>query len=59
MKQGMASCDKCVTIVYERNLSMLGHRFICPACQGFSDEELNEFWSLEESQELHIANGGA
>ena len=55
----MESCDKCGTRVYERNLAMFGHRFICPACQGLSDEELNAYWTDQEQDELHIANGGA
>jgi len=55
----MESCDKCGTVVYERNLAMFGHKFICPSCQGLSDEELNAYWTEQEQDELHIANGGA
>jgi formylmethanofuran dehydrogenase subunit E len=59
MEDKMESCDKCGTVVYERNLAMFGHKFICPACQGLSDEELNAYWTEQEQDELHIANGGA
>lgn len=59
MEDKMESCDKCGTVVYERNLAMFGHKFICPSCQGLSDEELNAYWTEQEQDELHIANGGA
>jgi DNA-directed RNA polymerase subunit M/transcription elongation factor TFIIS len=59
MEDKMESCDKCGTIVYERNLAMFGHKFICPSCQGLSDEELEAYWTEQEQDELHTANGGA
>ena len=36
------ACDNCGLIVYERNLSMEGDLFVCPACQGCTEEEEDE-----------------
>ena len=52
----MESCDKCGLKVYERNLEMIGHKFVCPACAGYTEEELNAYWTIEEQDELHRAN---
>jgi len=52
------SCDKCGVLVYERNLEMIGDKFVCPSCAGYTEEELNEYWTIEEQAELHNANYG-
>ena len=57
---GLIPCDKCGVLVYERNLEVIGNnKWICPSCQGsYTDEELNEYWTIEEQDELHRANYG-
>lgn len=54
----MVSCDKCGVLVYERNLEMIGQKFVCPSCAGYTEEELNEYWTIQEQDELHRANIG-
>ena len=52
----MENCDKCGVIVYEKNLTLIGGKFVCPSCQG--NDNLDDIWTEKELAELHDANIG-